>query len=454
MILGLLWILFRKYRMNPVDVAGAGGKMKEEDAMIEWVRTTVDGYAGIEVKNFKTSFNDGKVLLALVHAFDKEDPAFDYNEVIKHSTEEVLETAFDFAEKKLGVNKLLDVQEVLDGNVDERSMALYTTLFHHAFKTKKEMLDMQSKLGNQSQALAMEMKSKDELVKLNYDLTSNVDQLKKTLSEENEHSKRLNDLCDEIKKERDVTTEEVEALRKELASLKEQLSVQLATKEGDVKVLAEKLEAESKLRSAVEEKLKELSKAHDAAAAMLEEARTQISDSKSKLESSTSDLTAHRNQAKVNTASLKVLRVNLEQHLDDLNRWQKYIDGAAGEVSALDFMSKVEDEIEKLSPDEQLAYLTKKLDEENAAMSKLLKDKSEEQEKEKEGKKGKKPTSSSKKSKEEKEKESSSATASSGGNSGMSSSSSTNALTPKPDDEKKEEAEKKKKKHGEKKSDA
>eukprot|EP01107_Rhizomastix_libera_P003271 TRINITY_DN1568_c0_g1_i1.p1 TRINITY_DN1568_c0_g1~~TRINITY_DN1568_c0_g1_i1.p1 ORF type:complete len:582 (-),score=244.19 TRINITY_DN1568_c0_g1_i1:63-1718(-) len=463
MILGLLWILFRKYRMNPVDVAGAGGKMKEEDAMIEWVRTTVDGYAGIEVKNFKTSFNDGKVLLALVHAFDKEDPAFDYNEVIKHSTEEVLETAFDFAEKKLGVNKLLDVQEVLDGNVDERSMALYTTLFHHAFKTKKEMLDMQSKLGNQSQALAMEMKSKDELVKLNYDLTANVEQLKKTLGEENEHSERLNDMCDELKKDRDSTMEEAESLRKEVALLKEQLAVQLAAKEGDAKALTEKLMEETKSRIEMEEKLRQLEKTHEETTSSLEEARAQVENTKKDLESSTADLTAHKKQAKVNTSGLKVLRTNLEQHLDDINRWQKYIDGAAGEVSVVEQMSKTEDELEKLAAPDQLALLSKKLEDENVLMTKLLKEKREEQEKL--GKKSK----SFKKGKEEKESSSATSTSAS---SGMSSSSSTNALTPKSErkadaekkEEKKEEKKteeegattelKKKKKHSEKKTDA
>ena len=47
-------------------------------------------------------------------------------------------TAFDLAEKHLGIPKLLEPSEVSEGNVDERSLVLYISLYFHAFVAKEQ----------------------------------------------------------------------------------------------------------------------------------------------------------------------------------------------------------------------------------------------------------------------------------------------------------------------------
>jgi Calponin homology (CH) domain len=72
--------------------------------------------------------------LALVHRFNPEKTAVNLNDHHNNTPEHNLSVAFELAEKELGIPKLLDVKEVFDGRVDERSLVLYTSLFFHAFK--------------------------------------------------------------------------------------------------------------------------------------------------------------------------------------------------------------------------------------------------------------------------------------------------------------------------------
>lgn len=66
-----------------------------------------EGYKGVNIRDFKTSFSDGHAFLALVHAYDKT--LFNYDEQLEeHSTRENIETAFQLAEKHLGIPQLLD----------------------------------------------------------------------------------------------------------------------------------------------------------------------------------------------------------------------------------------------------------------------------------------------------------------------------------------------------------
>ncbi|GAT97349.1 hypothetical protein CL6EHI_083140 [Entamoeba histolytica] len=72
LILGLLYTLYRKYRLSVLVDKKKGKSMKEEDALLEWVKEVTDGY-GVTVENFKHSFNDGKVYLALAHVIKMKE---------------------------------------------------------------------------------------------------------------------------------------------------------------------------------------------------------------------------------------------------------------------------------------------------------------------------------------------------------------------------------------------
>ena len=59
----------------------------------------------------------------------------------------ILQKSFDFAEKTMGIPRLLEGSEVAEGNVDERSLVLYISLYFHAFVAQEQQkgLDMKKR---------------------------------------------------------------------------------------------------------------------------------------------------------------------------------------------------------------------------------------------------------------------------------------------------------------------
>ena len=306
MILGMLYVLYRKYRMR-VDLADSGGskKTREEDMLLEWVRTVLKNKGFEEeaesVQSFRSSFNDGRVFLALAKCFDGDAETFDYEEEREKAPKERLETAFGYAESNMGVAHLLDATEVAADRMDERALALYTSLFYHAFKTRTEMDEMQRSMGERSEQLELQKKGKEELVKMNVELSEQLAALRK----------------------------EFDALKDKYERQKEQL--------GDVK------KRSRRERKLIQEKEQELTEMHS--------------------------------QSRVNSSGLVVLRTNLEAHLSDLHRWQKFLDGTASTVEdPVEEIAAITDDLDKASFQEQLNILSAALQEESVAMGKILKE--------------------------------------------------------------------------------
>ena len=68
-----------------------------------------------------------------MHRYNPETSGVAFEKYSKDTPEQNLSAAFEFAEKEMHIPKLLDVHEVMDGRVDERSLVLYTSLFFHAY---------------------------------------------------------------------------------------------------------------------------------------------------------------------------------------------------------------------------------------------------------------------------------------------------------------------------------
>jgi len=134
LILGLLWSSFRKLAMGNIDGRDESTGNKPEDDLLNWIREMTEGYEGVNIVNFKQSFNDGLAWAALINRFDNE--YLDYDALDRGNPEGTLNKVFDTAEQKLGIPKLFNAKDLTDGSVpDERSMIIYSTLFYHAWKT-------------------------------------------------------------------------------------------------------------------------------------------------------------------------------------------------------------------------------------------------------------------------------------------------------------------------------
>jgi len=336
MILGFFYTLYKRYRIATIKVQDKSS----EEGLLLWCKQKTAGYRDVEVESFKNSFKDGMAFGALCDAFVQDKSVIDFDKFQKGSPTENLTNAFEVAEKKLGVPKLLDEEDVLEGNVDERSMVLYVSLFFHAFLAKEAQ--------NQAQA------EKDKIEAQMKGLQGSLEERAKLAAQFEEDNKTLRERLSALEKEladergaREFAESELERLRGELAAQKEKtskanerstlLEQQMFTLEGQVSEMSEKFQAAEKGR---------------------------------KLE-----LASHGNLSQVQTKALQVLKQNLTEHLEDLHRWQNYLE--FDKIADLDFSGEIRPqilaEITKENFDEQLAKLSERLEKENVDLLAALK---------------------------------------------------------------------------------
>lgn len=217
LILGTLWSLFRRLRIQTISEEGKSS----EDGLLLWIKKQTQDYQGVNVTSFKDSFNDGLAFSALIHSFNNE--LLDYDETYKNRNVDKqgnIENAFEIAETHLGIPKLLDVEDLLEGKPDERAVTLYCSLFFHAFvsneerrkieaaksKVTDELSELKAKLQASEDARSELEKEKSELDSAKSSLESELAALRSRLSDE--------------EKARAAAQRQVLALQKELEKLK------------------------------------------------------------------------------------------------------------------------------------------------------------------------------------------------------------------------------------------
>jgi len=441
LILGMLYVLYRKYRMR-VDLGEGGSKKtREEDMLLEWVRTVLKnkGYDEVaeQVQSFRTSFNDGRVFLALAKCYDGDNESFNYGEESEKSPLDRLNKAFEFAESNMSVNKLLDANEVAEGNMDERALALYTSLFYHAFKTKAELEQMQETVGASAEQLELQKKGKEELIKMNCELNEQLGALRADFSalqeaDEQTHSelvesrdrieeleallkqrdeeivelkKRIAEIqdqqaaevlkCQKMEEEMatlrsqveatqqicDQESEKNKALEKELSDAQEKLKIEQAAKEGGVRDLTDKLTEETQKTKELQEKNSAVVEENEQLQSEVKELRKRVKREQRKVEEHEAEITEMQSQSRMNTSGLAVLRTNLDAHIADLHRWQKFLEGRAAEVEdPIEEIEHLSEDLDKASFQEQLNILSAALQEESVAMGKILNERQKERE--------------------------------------------------------------------------
>jgi len=234
--------------------------------------------------------------------------------------------------------------------VDERSLVLYISLYFHAFvaqQQQKGILEEKDKIAREKHLLqgSLEERAKmaSQLQDENEKLKKELDQHRMDLEQQKSEIERLRAQLEEQKKKSD-----------ELEQNKMSLSTLVTGLEGQLADLTTKFESESQNRK--------------------------------------KELDEHEAKAKLEVSGLGVLKKNLEEHLEDLYRWQKYLD--LDTETEVDFSGEVRPQIlmdiNKQNFETQLEILSKKLAKENDELSGLLKVKEAEKKAKKEADKKKK----------------------------------------------------------------
>jgi len=407
--------MYKKYKISVIKHQDKSS----EEGLLLWVQTKTKDYKECKVPNYKTGFKDGRAFLALCDAYIQDKSNFDYDNLMKMDNNVAnLNMAFDTAEKTFGVPKLLDADDVASGQVDERSLILYSSLYFHAFlakeqqkgyleeqeRLKREMQEMGGSLEERAQKAVVLAQELHDLQQKYQELESSSAEKEKSLTDEINELKEKNlyyeekinvlkNLLQQETDEKEDLTAQLEKLKKEFADLEAQLrerNEQIASRDAQILELTNELEKER-------ENVKQLSEQKIDMKNQITGLEGDVKSLKEKLEKSTNDRNKENEQwkerANVEKLGLEVMKKNLEEHLEDLHRWQNFLDIESAE---LDFNGNIRpqiiSEISDENFNEQLTVLSKRLAKENQELEDMLKVKeTEAKSKKTDKKKGAKP---------------------------------------------------------------
>jgi spectrin beta len=107
-----------------------------KDALLLWCQIKTADYPNVNVRNFTTSWRDGLAFNALIH---KHRPDLvNYGQLHKSNALFNLNNAFTTADRKLGIPRLLEPEDVNVDVPDEKIIMTYVVAYYHYFSKMKD----------------------------------------------------------------------------------------------------------------------------------------------------------------------------------------------------------------------------------------------------------------------------------------------------------------------------
>eukprot|EP00126_Sphaerothecum_destruens_P015255 Sdes_comp9192_c0_seq1m664 len=128
MVLGMIWTIILRFQIQDISVE----EMTAKEGLLLWCQRKTFGYENVDVKNFHVSFQDGLAFCALIHRHRPD--LIDFQNLSKDEPLKNLNLAFQVAESKLDISKLLDAEDMIStAKPDERSVMTYVASYYHYF---------------------------------------------------------------------------------------------------------------------------------------------------------------------------------------------------------------------------------------------------------------------------------------------------------------------------------
>ncbi|XP_054723979.1 dystrophin-like [Uloborus diversus] len=130
--LGLVWSIILHWQVHGVlrSVAEELPQTNLEKTLLAWCRDATKGYPNVNIHNFTSSWIDGLAFNAIIHRFRPE--LFDFDALVRKDVNSRLDHAFHIAYKHLGIDKLLDPEDVNTSLPDKKSVMMYIMCFFQA----------------------------------------------------------------------------------------------------------------------------------------------------------------------------------------------------------------------------------------------------------------------------------------------------------------------------------
>ncbi|KAG6458770.1 hypothetical protein O3G_MSEX011047, partial [Manduca sexta] len=145
LILGLVWsiILHWQVHWHLKELMSDLQQTNLEKTLLAWCRTHTQNYAGVSVRNLSSSWADGLAFNALLHRWRPQ--LFDYSAVVARPPRARLEHAFALAHAHLGIDRLLDPEDVNTPNPDKKSIMTYLMcLFQSLPHSSEDVAEVES----------------------------------------------------------------------------------------------------------------------------------------------------------------------------------------------------------------------------------------------------------------------------------------------------------------------
>ncbi|XP_047659645.1 dystrophin isoform X2 [Tachysurus fulvidraco] len=126
--LGLIWSIIVHWQVKDVmkDVMADLKQTSSEKILLSWVRQSTKSYPLVNVVNFTSSWEDGLAFNALIHSHRPELFDWDVVEEMDKAFDR-LDHAFTISERHLGIERLLDPEDVATATPDKKSIIMYLT---------------------------------------------------------------------------------------------------------------------------------------------------------------------------------------------------------------------------------------------------------------------------------------------------------------------------------------
>ncbi|KRY74473.1 Microtubule-actin cross-linking factor 1, partial [Trichinella pseudospiralis] len=107
------------------------GGLTAKEGLLNWVQDVTNGYSGVNVQNFTTSWRDGLAFNAILHRFRPD--LVKWSDVLhRMKPRERLENAFELFEKEFQVSRLLDPEDLDVAHPEEKSLTVYISMLYNA----------------------------------------------------------------------------------------------------------------------------------------------------------------------------------------------------------------------------------------------------------------------------------------------------------------------------------